>query len=88
MIIAGALTEHQASLLSRSFFFLAVKPYFYLTLNNNPMKEELKCCLCGTHIEDGFGNNPEPVSLNEEDRCCDDCNAEEVIPARLAMMFI
>ncbi len=52
------------------------------------MKEELKCCLCGTNIEDGFGNNPEPVSLNEEDRCCDDCNAEEVIPARLAMMFI
>lgn len=46
-------------------------------------KEEHICCICGTRFT-GFGNNPWPVSTNENDRCCDDCNWSAVIPARLS----
>jgi hypothetical protein len=41
------------------------------------------CCLCGG----GYtftGNNPYPVSKNPNDKCCDTCNSDKVIPARLA----
>lgn len=39
-----------------------------------------KCCLCGEEFE-GYGNDPAP--LKESGECCDRCNAEKVIPARL-----
>ena len=38
------------------------------------------CVLCGTKLE-GFGNNPYPVAF--DGLCCDDCNIEKVIPARI-----
>ena len=38
------------------------------------------CCICEYEIE-GYGNNPTPVS--KKGRCCDKCNVEKVIPARL-----
>jgi hypothetical protein len=41
------------------------------------------CCFCG----EGYtftGNNPYPVSKNPNDKCCDTCNSNKVIPARLA----
>ena len=41
------------------------------------------CVLCGEGIED-MGNNPEPVS--SVGRCCDDCNWNEVIPARIGLL--
>ena len=41
------------------------------------------CCLCGGEFE-GHGNNPAPAK--EEGSCCDRCNAEKVIPARLAAL--
>ena len=40
------------------------------------------CCICGRAIE-GYGNNPWPVNTNEEARCCDACNLEFVLPARI-----
>lgn len=40
------------------------------------------CCICGK-IFSGYGNNPYPVSKNENDRCCDQCNRDAVIPARM-----
>ena len=40
------------------------------------------CCLCGKPF-DGFGNNPEPVKLYEEGRCCNACNKNLVIPWRV-----
>lgn len=43
------------------------------------------CCLCGRLFR-GFGNNPWPLSDNPNDRCCDDCNATRVIPARIDRM--
>ena len=39
-----------------------------------------KCCICGKEFE-GWGNNPWPVK--SEGLCCDDCNMEHVIPARI-----
>jgi hypothetical protein len=37
------------------------------------------CCLCQNEFV-GFGNNPAPL---EGDKCCDNCNSEKVIPARM-----
>ena len=42
------------------------------------------CCICGKKAE-GYGNNPQPVK--DKGRCCDACNAEVVIPARLGIMI-
>ena len=47
------------------------------------MKETKICCLCGQEFI-GWGNNPQPLA--EEGACCDQCNLERVIPARLGMM--
>ena len=44
----------------------------------------MKCCFCGKEIT-GYGNNPEPVK--HEGRCCDRCNVEIVIKARLERML-
>ena len=44
------------------------------------------CCICGKTFN-GYGNNPYPVSKNENDRCCDKCNLDTVIPARLMEMI-
>ena len=48
-------------------------------LNNN----EFTCCICGNRFR-GFGNNPEPVKKDGE--CCDNCNDEYVVPARLKQL--
>ena len=40
------------------------------------------CCLCGRECDDEWGNNPWPLSLGDDDRCCNACNTE-VITARL-----
>lgn len=44
------------------------------------------CCLCEERI-DGFGINQRsgnsPSPLKEEGECCDKCNIEKVIPARM-----
>ena len=41
------------------------------------------CCICGKEFI-GYGNNPSPVK--EEGRCCDECNANVVIPTRIAQL--
>ena len=43
------------------------------------------CCLCGEEFE-GYGNNPAPVK--ESGECCDRCNAEKVITARLEALLM
>lgn len=32
----------------------------------------------------GYGNNPEPLKPFSEGRCCNTCNDDKVLPARLA----
>jgi hypothetical protein len=41
------------------------------------------CSICGKNYH-RWGNNAQPVN---DGRCCDDCNATEVIPARIARMY-
>lgn len=41
------------------------------------------CCICGATYY-GWGNNAWPV--DNEGRCCDECNFNVVIPARLRDM--
>jgi len=41
----------------------------------------MKCCFCGKECGE-YGNNPYPLSENENDRCCDSCNFN-VITMRL-----
>lgn len=48
--------------------------------------QEKKCCICGKKFV-GWGNDPWPVNMDEKARCCDKCNSEKVLPARLAQMF-
>lgn len=40
------------------------------------------CCLCGKECDDEWGNNPWPLSLGDDDRCCNTCNMD-VIRARI-----
>ena len=50
----------------------------------------LKCCICGQKIK-GYGNNPDgaldwfghKIEWTKNDRCCDECNLEIVIPDRV-----
>lgn len=49
--------------------------------------QEKVCCICGKKFT-GWGNNPWPVVEDEDARCCDACNDEKVLSARLAQMFV
>lgn len=44
--------------------------------------EEHICCICGEKFK-GFGNNPYPLTDDENARCCDECNTKYVITARI-----
>lgn len=41
------------------------------------------CIICGCKYE-GWGNNPEP--LMSGGRCCDSCNIQLVLPARIRIL--
>ena len=45
--------------------------------------EKHKCILCGKEF-DGWGNNSWPI---KDGICCDECNEEKVIPARIAKLY-
>lgn len=47
------------------------------------MKKKLICCLCGKECENEYGNNPYPVIKRTNVRCCNACNDQFVIPARI-----
>ena len=47
--------------------------------------QEYVCCFCGKTFND-WGNNPYPACEDENARCCDDCNNEVVLPARILAM--
>ena len=46
-----------------------------------------KCCLCGA-ICTGWGNDPWPLDTRNDTRCCDSCNSDKVIPARMAKIYV
>jgi len=43
-----------------------------------------ECVICNEHFT-GFGNNPDPVKQDGD--CCDACNTNHVIPARMKELF-
>lgn len=47
-------------------------------------KTEHVRCICGKKFTE-YGNSPMPVK--DEGLCCNDCNFNVVIPARIDMMF-
>ena len=47
------------------------------------MEKKFICCLCGKEFN-GWGNNAAPVANGE---CCDECNSNIVIPARIEEYF-
>lgn len=49
-----------------------------------PAPRHRRCVLCGEILE-GYGNNPQPIKRRGE--CCQKCNEERVIPARLHRLF-
>ncbi len=48
------------------------------------MTETGKCAICGEDYAH-WGNNPAPL-LKYEDRVCDQCNEQVVIPVRLGLI--
>ena len=42
---------------------------------------EIKVCVICKEEFTGWGNNPQPIK--EEGECCDTCDNEKVIPARM-----
>jgi hypothetical protein len=44
--------------------------------------EKKVCVLCNKEFTE-YGNNPEPLKPYESGLCCDKCNLEKVIPARI-----
>ena len=46
--------------------------------------KEFKCCLCGKKVKE-YGNNPYP--LRARGKCCDKCNMDLVIPARIIAIY-
>lgn len=55
---------------------------------------KIKCCFCETEIgeteiDDIIGNNPWPYFADDESkRCCDSCNYNLVLVARLTHMSV
>ncbi len=46
----------------------------------------ITCCFCGTEMLWKNSNNPWPIIDDDTSRCCNMCNANKVIPARLHHM--
>ena len=46
------------------------------------MEKNKVFCICGKEFT-GFGNNPWPIRQSGE--CCDECNADKVVPARILL---
>lgn len=53
-----------------------------------PGMEPFVCCICGVLIRDEWGNNPSPVNDEEGAKCCDVCDRDYVIPARIRQIMI
>lgn len=49
-----------------------------------PADESFTCSICGEYFENEYSHNAYPVN---DGRCCIMCNANSVIPARLAEMM-
>lgn len=51
------------------------------------MVNKYKCIFCGKEKE-GYGNNPFPLATLKDGKCCDNCNLNKVLPARLKQITL
>ena len=54
---------------------------FYL-----PDEKYGKCCICKGWLSNEWGNNPQPIK--KRGKCCEKCNHDKVLPARMGGMFL
>jgi hypothetical protein len=45
-----------------------------------------RCCICGGRMRKYEGNNPYPVK--ESGLCCNACNGQVVVPARMSALLV
>ena len=48
--------------------------------------EKVKCCFCNKSILIRYANDPYPANKANDTYCCDDCNMQIVVPARLELI--
>lgn len=48
----------------------------------NERQQAQKCVICGK-VFTGYGNNADPIADGE---CCDKCNSDVVVPARIEQL--
>lgn len=52
----------------------------HFTFGSKP--KNYTCCICKRKFTN-YGNNPQPISQNPKDRCCDACNKDVVMVERI-----
>lgn len=76
------------SLLFREIYYLTINKNYYMIYikkkkgNKSMSKKWFNCSICGKRTY-GYGNNPIPIRESVNQRCCDECNKEYVITARI-----
>ena len=79
----GKYFDKDGKLIDEKGYFDAIKNLGDAGAAIKEAYEHHKCVICGKDF-DGWGNNAWPV---KDGICCDECNQEEVIPARLAQLY-
>ena len=51
------------------------------------MKKIKTCILCHKEYT-GYGNNPEQLAKYEDGQCCNECNANKVLPERFKKLKV
>jgi hypothetical protein len=73
---------------SRTFMGVRVnKSRFYSYFKQSGFGLVGTCAICGSNYILG-GNNPAPIINDQDARCCQRCNNNEVIPARIHVIMI
>ena len=75
----GKYFDKDGKLVDEKGYIQAVEKDNALSPEIKEALEQHRCVICGKNF-DGYGNNAEPV---EHGICCDKCNKEKVIPARI-----
>ena len=64
----------------------------YIKITYRKYSDVGTCCICGAKLPLAFSHDPKPVRPESwygesENRCCSDCNADIVLPARMSIPF-
>ncbi len=76
--------EYLRNLVSRYKVIEVCKKCIVDVEEQNDQKQN--CCICGKQFQ-GFGHSPFPCEDEDTGRCCDACNEDYVLPARIRSLF-